>query len=103
MPVETYELQLTYRDPCYQDRLRLTVYTAGEVAAQICRIGAYEDHWARRHPVTIDGPFPLLVGEFPNRAFIAAAIRGLAIGQRKYLHQSHVGSVSYTAVLRRTG
>ena len=117
--VATYTLHLTYSDltcprgesvttrhtggsvPCYQDRLRLTVYSAGEICAEICKIGAYEAHWALRHPITIDGPFPFVVGEFPNRAFVAGLIRGLAIGQRRYVYQSRVGDASYTAIVQR--
>jgi hypothetical protein len=99
--VTTYELQLTYTDPCYQDRLRLTVYSAGEVCAEICKVGAYEAHWARRHPVTIDGPFPFVAGNFPARAFVQSVMRGVAIGQRRYVYQSRVGEASYTAVIRR--
>ncbi len=64
-------------------------------------MGAYEAHWARRHPVTIDGPFPFVAGDFPSRAFVQDVIRGVAIGQRRYVYQSRVGEASYVAIIRR--
>ena len=64
-------------------------------------MGAYEEHWVRRHPVTLDGPFPFIAGEFPNRAFVHGVMQGIAIGQRRYVYQRRVGEASYTAILRR--
>lgn len=99
--VATYTLHLTYSDPCYQDRLRLIVFSAAEICAEICKVGTYEEHWAKRHPVTIDGSFPFVASSFPTRAFVVGILRGLAVGQRRYVYQSRIDNASYTAIVQR--
>jgi hypothetical protein len=95
-----YELHLTYRDPCCNDTVRITVYTAGEICAEICKTAAYEAHWFNRH-ASLDGPFPFQHGTFPGRSFVHGCISTMAIGHRKLVYQGRVGDAAYTATVRR--
>jgi hypothetical protein len=94
-----FELHLSYHDPCCNDTVRITVYTAGEICAEICKTAAYEAHWARHH---VD-PFPFHHGSFPGRSFVLGCISTMAIGHRKLVYQGRVGDAAYTATLRRMG
>ncbi len=98
--VATFELHISYRDPCWHDTARITVYTAGEICAEICRTSAYEAHWARHH-TTIDGPFPFPAGTFPSRSFIQGCITKLTINQRKLVYHGRVGDAAYIVTVRR--
>ncbi len=103
--VAAYLLTLNYHDPCHKDVARIMVYTAGDAASQIRNTYTLEDHWTRRHPVAIDGPFPFPYDYegWPTRAFIQGVITGMAIGHRKYLFQMQVGPAAYTAKISRVG
>jgi hypothetical protein len=103
--VATYLLTLNYQDSCHKDVARIMVYTAGDAAAEIRNTYTLEDHWTRRHPVTIDGPFPFPpdYAGWPTRAFVQGVIKGMAIGHRKYLFQMKTGCAAYTAQISRLG
>jgi hypothetical protein len=103
--VNTYLLTLTYHDPCHKDVARIMVYTAGDMVAELRNTYTLENHWIRRHPVTIDGPFPFPYdyAGWPSRVFIQSAITGMAIRHRKYLFQMKNGCAAYTAQIVRTG
>ncbi len=103
--VATYLLTLNYHDPCHKDVARIMVYTAGDALGQLRNTFTLEDHWARRHPVTIDGlfPFPYDYNGWPTRTFIQDIIVKMAIGSRRYLFQMSAGCASYTATIKRVG
>lgn len=103
--VARYLLTLNYHDPCHKDVTRIMVYTAGDIVAEIRNTHALEDHWVRKHPVTIDGPFsfPPNYKGWPTRAFVQSIIAGLPIGNRRYLFQMKNGCATYTAMVMRTG
>jgi hypothetical protein len=102
--VPTYELVLVYRDGCLHERISITIYTAGDICAQIRNTGVAEDHWNRHHrTLTGEFPFSAHTAQWPSRAFVQTAMTGLSIGRRAYLYQSSVGDAAYTAILRRTG
>jgi hypothetical protein len=103
--VATYLLTLHYQDPCHKDVARIMVYTPGDIVAEIRNTHTLEDHWTRRHPTTIDGPFPFPYNakSWPTRAFVQGVVAGMAIGNRRYLFQMRIGCAAYTAQVSRVG